>query len=117
MKIIYLILLLGLIIPSCSNSKDDLLEQVRKSVSVELNKKNLQVYGLETEVTKLDLVKKGGNEYIGILTTHEIRKKGSIYYNSKDTSDNDFNFEYDVYVVSDGDKFQYEIGGKRPKSK
>lgn len=104
-----------LIIPSCSNNKYDLTEQVRKSVTLELNKKNLQLYGLETEVIKLDLVKKGGNEYIGILTTHEIRKKGSIYYNSKDTSDNDFNFKYDVYVVSNGDKFQYEISGKRPK--
>ena len=50
MKIIYLILLLGLIIPSCSNSKDDLLEQVRKSVSVELNKKNLPTFFVRDKI-------------------------------------------------------------------
>jgi hypothetical protein len=100
---------------SCENT-EDLTIQVKDSISKELPKKNLNLLGLETEIINLDLVKKGDNEYVGVLTTNEFRKKGSKYYNLEDTTDNNFHFEYDVYVISDGKKFQYEIKDKRIKN-
>jgi hypothetical protein len=97
---------------SCENT-DDLTTQVQQSISKELPQNNLRQLGLETEIIKLELVKREGNEFEGILTTNEVRKKGSKYYNSSDTSDNNFLFEYDVYVISDGKNFEYKIGNKR----
>jgi len=99
----------------CDNT-EDLTNQVRDSISKELSEKNLEMYGLETNIISLDLVGKGGNEFVGILRTNEIRKKGSKYYISGDSTDNNFEFEYDVHVISDGGKFQYELQGKRPKN-
>ena len=96
----------------CDNT-EDLTNQVRDSISKELSEKNLEMYGLETNIISLDLVGKGNNEFVGILRTNEIRKKGSKYYNSGDSTDNNFEFEYDVYVISDGKKYSYEIKDKR----
>jgi hypothetical protein len=106
-------LLVFLFLFSCSDSKEDLTKQVRTSIEKELTKKNIELYGLETKIIDLVLVKKGEYEYQGVLTTHEIRKLDSKYYNSNDTTDNSFNCEYDVSVISDKGTFQYEIGGKR----
>lgn len=100
---------------SCDNT-EDLNNQVKDSISKELSEKNLEMYGLETNIISLDLVGKGNNEFVGILRTNEIRKKGSKYYNIGDSTDNNFEFEYDVYVISDGSKFQYELQGKRPRN-
>jgi len=95
------------------NNTEDLTNQVRDSISKELSEKNLEMYGLETNIISLDLVGKGNNEYVGILRTNEFRRKGSKYYNSKDTNDNNFYFEYSVSVISDGKKFMYQIENKR----
>jgi len=75
------------------NDTEDLTNQVRDSISKELSEKNLEKFGLETRIISLDLVEKGNNEYVGILRTNEFRRKGSKYYNSKDTNDNNFYFE------------------------
>lgn len=108
--ITYISLILSFI--SCENT-EDLTTQVKQSISKELPQNNLKQLGLETEIIKLELVKKEGDEFEGILTTNEVRKKGSKYYNSSDTSDNNFQFVYDVYVISDGKNFEYKIGNKR----
>lgn len=104
-----------LILVSClgCGNKNDLTTNVKDLISKELPQNNFRQLGLETEIIKLELVKKEGNEFEGILTTNEVRKKGSKYYNSSDTSDNNFQFEYDVYVISDGKNFEYKIGNKR----
>jgi hypothetical protein len=98
---------------SCNDPKEDLTKQVRISIQKELIKKNIDLYGLETQIINLVLVKKGEYEYKGVLTTHEIRKPGSQYFNSSDSTDNNFKCEYDLSVISDKETFQYEIGGKR----
>jgi hypothetical protein len=97
------------------DTKQELTKQVKDSITKELPNENLKNFGLETKIINLDLIEKGKNEYVGILTTNEIRRKNSKYYNKKDTSDNNFQFEYDVHVISDGDKFMYEIQSKRLK--
>lgn len=111
MRVIFISLFFCL---GCSDSKD-LTSQVKDSVSVELSSKNLNEYGLETEILSLDLVEKEKNQFVGVLTTKEVRKRGSLYYNSKDTNDNNFQFEYDISVFSDGKKFMYELKDKRLK--
>jgi len=95
------------------NNTEDLTTQVRDTISKELSNDNLKNFGLETNIISLDLVEKGNNEYVGILRTNEFRRKGSKYYNSKDTNDNNFYFEYDVFVISDGKKFMCKIENKR----
>ena len=113
MKSTLIKLLFFLFLFSCSDSKEDLTKQVRTSIEKELTKKNIELYGLETKIIDLVLVKKGEYEYQGVLTTHEIRKPGSKYYNSNDSTYNSFNCEYDVSVISDKETFQFEIGGKK----
>jgi hypothetical protein len=108
--LVFLILIIG---SSCVDKTNILTENVKYSIQKELQDKNLKIYGFETEVLSLDLVHKESNEYVGILRTHEVRKKGSKFYNYKDTTDNDFNFQYDVNVVYDGHNFQYDLSGKR----
>ena len=74
------------------DSKQELTKQVKDSITKELPNENLKNFGLETKIINLDLIEKGKNEYVGILTTNEIRRKNSKYYNKKDTSDNNFQF-------------------------
>jgi hypothetical protein len=91
--------------------------QVKDSISKELPKKNFKNYGLETEIINLKLIKKGGNEYAGILTTRETRTEHSDYHNDKNKTYDEFDYEYDVNVLSDGEKYVYYIEGKREKLK
>ena len=100
MKSTLIKLSLFLFLFSCSDSKEDLTQQVRTSIEKELTKKNIELYGLETKIIDLVLVKKGEYEYQGVLTTHETRTPDSKFYNSNDTTDNSFNCEYDVSVIS-----------------
>jgi hypothetical protein len=88
MKSTLIKLSLFLFLFSCSDSKEDLTQQVRTSIEKELTKKNIELYGLETKIIDLVLVKKGEYEYQGVLTTHETRTPDSKFYNSNDTTDN-----------------------------
>ena len=106
MKLNHLILFIIVFFLSCDNKKE-LTEQVKESISKDLSVKNLKILDLYTEIISLDLVGKGNNEFIGILTTKETRKKDSKLYNKKDTMFNSILFEYEIHVISDGDKFMY----------
>jgi hypothetical protein len=74
MKYTYLRFLLLLILTSCGTSKNELTEQIKNSLENELPKKNLDLYGLETQIVNLVLTKKSDYDYQGILSTKEIRK-------------------------------------------
>ncbi len=113
MKPTLFILIFSILFFSCTDSKENLTIQVKKSIEKELTKRNLELFGFETEIIDLTLVKKHDNEYEGILKTHEIRKPDSKNFNSSDSTDNSFSFEYVVSVISDNESFKYEIGEKR----
>ncbi len=107
------ILIFCALILSCGISKEDLTTQVTRSIEEELFQKNKVLYGLDTKILDLVLVKKTKYEYIGLLTTHE--KRSDSTKRSKSGQFDDIICEYDISVVADTDNFKYQLSGKRLK--
>ena len=79
----------------------------------ELKEKGPDLSMVGKTIVNLVLTKKSDYDYQGILSTKEIRKPDSKYFNTSDSTDNIFKCEYDISVITDQDTFQYTLGNKR----
>ena len=87
--VIFGLLLSVALLIGCSPSTEDLAKDVRANISKQFEDQ----FPGQIEIISLDLVHKGGNEYTGILETNEPNGK----------------FTYAVDVVSDGERFSWEL--------
>lgn len=101
MKKILIPLLSFSLLLSCGVSKEELTEQVKKSIQEEVSKN--EVFNIE--VVDLTLIKKSDVEYTGILKTRESLKDSFKNESPIQSMERSYNIE----VTTDGDNFKWEI--------